>query len=223
MLDISLRFPIIMDKDPKEESTSGGWLMTSIAPWGVSHEDAFDQALVELGLGDARLIEAKGAMLPMGFEPEQPRPLPMGSLVECHIAVGNVYDEGIASAGAAWAIAETPEGDECAIVATISTDEDADETTMLLKNTLRNRLASRDLEVIEHDIAVDEVTPAQNHHGVVIASLILPKTLNFQPKGAIGRVREIVRENTSETSSTSEPTRKSDGTRQAEGGMSFDL
>ena len=28
-----------------------GWLMTAVAPWGENAEDAYDQGLVELGLG----------------------------------------------------------------------------------------------------------------------------------------------------------------------------
>ena len=36
--------------------------MTAVAPWGENAEDAYDQGLVELGLGDSRLIEMKGAM-----------------------------------------------------------------------------------------------------------------------------------------------------------------
>ena len=50
-------------------SACPGWLMTAVAPWGENEEDAYDQGLVELGLGDARLIRVEGAMLPMGFEP----------------------------------------------------------------------------------------------------------------------------------------------------------
>ena len=34
---------------------SQGWLMTAVAPWGENAEDAYDQGLVELGLGDTRL------------------------------------------------------------------------------------------------------------------------------------------------------------------------
>ncbi len=41
--------------------------MTAVAPWGESEEDAFDQCLVELGLGDCRLVQVQGAMLPLGF------------------------------------------------------------------------------------------------------------------------------------------------------------
>ena len=90
---------------------SRGWLMTSVAPWGETHEDAFDQGLVELGLGDSRLVEvSRGAMLPMGFEPVMPEPLPMGSIVEAHLAVGYAFDGSTACAGAAWATAVTPEG-----------------------------------------------------------------------------------------------------------------
>ena len=44
-----------------------GWLMTAVAPWGENAEDAYDQGLVELGLGDTRLIEVKGAMLPLNL------------------------------------------------------------------------------------------------------------------------------------------------------------
>ena len=98
-----------------------GWLMTAVAPWGENAEDAYDQGLVELGLGDSRLIEMKGAMLPLGFGATPPQSLPMGSLVECHIATAYAWSGSTACAGVAWAACVTPEGDECAIVATVST------------------------------------------------------------------------------------------------------
>ena len=166
-----------------------GWLMTSVSSWGENEEDAFDQGLVELGLGDARLIRVEGAMLPMGFEAVAPEPLGMGILVECHLAIAHAWDGKHASAGVAWANCKTPEGDECGIVATLSTEEDAEETEMLLRRNLQRKLASRDLEVITFDIAVDEVTAGQGHHGVAIAALILPETMVFQQTQSIGRVR----------------------------------
>ena len=54
--------------------SSRGWLMTAVSPWGENAEDAFDQGLVELGLGDARLIQVQGAMLPLGFNIVPPEP-----------------------------------------------------------------------------------------------------------------------------------------------------
>jgi pyruvoyl-dependent arginine decarboxylase (PvlArgDC) len=162
--------------------------MTSVAPWGDTKEDAFDQCLVELGLGDSRLIRMEGAMLPMGFEPSPPEDLAMGSLVECHIAESYTYDGGIASAGVAWAQCITPEGDECSIVATLSTDQSYEDTELMLKMNLKRKLASRDLEVVKHEIAVDEVNAAKDHHGCALAALILPDTMNMQ-SGPVGRVR----------------------------------
>ncbi len=162
--------------------------MTSVAPWGDTKEDSFDQCLVELGLGDSRLIRMEGAMLPMGFEPSPPEDLPMGSLVECHIAESYTSDGGIASAGVAWAQCVTPEGDECAIVATLSTDQSYEDTELMLKINLKRKLASRDLEVVKHEIAVDEVNAAKDHHGCALAALILPDTMAMQT-GTVGRVR----------------------------------
>ncbi|MDP6741887.1 MAG: pyruvoyl-dependent arginine decarboxylase [Candidatus Thalassarchaeaceae archaeon] len=172
----------------KATGSCTGWLMTSVASWGETREDAFDQCLVELGLGDSRLIRMEGAMLPVGFEPTQPEDLAMGSLVECHVAESYTHDGGTASAGVAWAQCVTPEGDECAIVATISSEGTYEETELLLKRTLKQKLASRDLEVVGHQIAVDEVTAADEHHGCAIAALIMPDTLNMQ-SGPVGRVR----------------------------------
>lgn len=166
-----------------------GWLMTAVAPWGENAEDAFDQGLVELGLGDARIIQAQGAMLPLGFGATPPRPLPMGSLVECHLATAYAWNGSSASAGVAWASCVTPEGDECTIVATITTALDYEETVLLLRRNLQRRLASRDLEVIEFDVAVDEVTAGQDHHGVAIAALILPESLTFGAKTRTGPIR----------------------------------
>ena len=54
---------------------------------------------------------------------------------------------------------------------------------------MQRRLASRDLEIIEHGIAVDEVTAAEGHWGGVIAALILPDSLGIG--GPVGRVREM--------------------------------
>jgi len=163
--------------------------MTSVAPWGENAEDAFDQGLVELGLGDVRLIQAQGAMLPLGFGVAAPRPLPMGSLVECHLATAYAWSGSSASAGVAWASCVTPEGDECAIVATIATDLDYEETTILLRRNLQRRLASRDLEVIQFDMAVDEVTAGQDHHGVAVAALILPESLAMGARTRTGPIR----------------------------------
>jgi hypothetical protein len=140
-----------------------GWLMTAVAPWGENSEDAYDQGLVELGLGDSRLIEMKGAMLPLGFGATPPQPLPMGSLVECHLATAYAWNGSSACAGVAWAACVTPEGDNCAIVATVSTEMDYEETTLLLRRHLQRKLASRDLEVLSFDVAVDEVTAAADH------------------------------------------------------------
>jgi pyruvoyl-dependent arginine decarboxylase (PvlArgDC) len=179
-------------------SSCPGWLMTAVAPWGENQEDAYDQGLVELGLGDARLIRVEGAMLPMGFEPVVPEPLPMGSLVECHLAIGHAFDGSIASAGVAWAHCKTPEGDECSITASISTQTDSISTDELLRKNFRNKLASRDLEVIEFDIAVDEVTAGQGHYGVALAALILPETMSFQHSEQLGRVRKGLTRSASE-------------------------
>ena len=166
-----------------------GWLMTAVAPWGENAEDAYDQGLVEMGLGDSRLIEVHGAFLPMGFEAAPPQPLAMGSLVECHIATAYAYGGTTACAGVAWASCTTPEGEECAIVAKITTELDYEETESLLKRNLQRRLASRDLEVQSFDVAVDEVTAAKDHFGVAMAALILPESLNMSGRGNVGRVR----------------------------------
>ncbi len=165
-----------------------GWLMTAVAPWGETTEDAFDQCLVELGLGDSRLIRMEGTMLPIGFSPTPPEELAMGSLVECHIAQSHTENGGTASAGVAWAECVTPEGDECAIVATLSTDISYEETEMRLKRILKRKMASRDLEVVRHEMAVDEVTAAEDHHGCAIAALIITGSLNMGTAD-VGRVR----------------------------------
>ena len=171
-------------------SACPGWLMTAVAPWGENAEDAYDQGLVELGLGDSRLIEVQGAFLPMGFSATPPKPLPMGSLVECHLATAYAYNGSSACAGVAWAACKTPEGEECAVVAKITTELDYEETESLLKRNLQRRLASRDLEVVSFDVAVDEVTAAQEHFGVAMAALILPESLKVSGGGNVGRVRQ---------------------------------
>ena len=50
-------------------------------------------------------------------------------------------------------------------------------------------MASRDLEVISFDVAVDEVTAGSEHHGVAMAALILPNSLSFTGKPSTGPIR----------------------------------
>jgi hypothetical protein len=170
-------------------SSTEGWLMTAVAPWGENAEDALDQALVDLGLGDVRFVPMQGAMLPLGFTSVPPRPLPMGSLVECHVASAYAWNGSTACAGVAYATARTPEGESCTIVATITTSGDFEETTLHLRRNLQRRLASRDLEVESFDLAVDEVTAGRDHHGVAVAALILPDSLNNLGAQRTGPVR----------------------------------
>jgi hypothetical protein len=171
---------------PRRGGGLAGWLMTAVAPFGENDEHAMDQALVELGLGDARLIRGEGAMLPMGFEPGAPQDLPMGTLVECHLSKATVQGSGIASAGAAWALCTTPEGDECAIVTTMSHQGSMEECETELRRNLQRKLGNRDLELRKDDdgkamfeCAVDEIEAQDGFHGVVLAALILPNSLNI--------------------------------------------
>jgi hypothetical protein len=87
-------------------------------------------------------------------------------------------------------MARTPEGEPCTIVATITTNTDFEETTLLLRRNLQRRLASRDLEVESFDLAVDVVTAGRDHHGVAVAALILPDSLSNLGKQRTGPVRK---------------------------------
>ena len=183
---------------PRTGGALAGWLMTAVAPFGENEEHAMDQALVELGLGDARLIRGEGAMLPMGFEPGVPQDLPMGTLVECHLSKATVYGSGIASAGVAWALCTTPEGDECAIVSTMSHQGSMEECEVELRRNLQRKLGNRDLELSKDDdgralfeCAVDEIEAQDGFHGVVLAALILPNSLNIGSSSGPTRSRNL--------------------------------
>ncbi len=183
---------------PRRGGGLAGWLMTAVAPFGENDEHAMDQALVELGLGDARLIRGEGAMLPMGFEPGTPQDLPMGTLVECHLSKATVQGSGIASAGVAWALCTTPEGDECAIVSTLSHPGSMEECESKLRLNLQRKLGNRDLEFRKDEdgksmfeCAVDEIEAQDGYHGVVLAALILPNSLNLGDSSGPTRSRNL--------------------------------
>ncbi|MDP6889194.1 MAG: hypothetical protein QF454_04090 [Candidatus Thalassarchaeaceae archaeon] len=183
---------------PRTGGALAGWLMTAVAPFGENEEHAMDQALVELGLGDARLIRGEGAMLPIGFEPGVPQDLPMGTLVECHLSKATVHGSGTASAGVAWALCTTPEGDECAIVSTMSHQGSMEECEVELRRNLQRKLGNRDLELSKGDdgralfeCAVDEIEAQEGFHGVVLAALILPNSLNLGSSSGPTRSRNL--------------------------------
>ena len=183
---------------PRRGGSTAGWVMTAVAPFGENEEHAMDQAFVELGLGDARLIRGEGAMLPMGFEPGTPQDLPMGTLVECHLSKATVHGSGIASAGVAWALCSTPEGDECAIVSTMSHQGPMEECETELRRNLQRKLGNRDLELRKDDdgkamfeCVVDEIEAQEGFHGVVLAALILPNSLNIGGSSGPTRSRNM--------------------------------
>ena len=183
---------------PRTGGALAGWLMTAVAPFGENEEHAMDQALVELGLGDARLIRGEGAMLPIGFEPGVPQDLPMGTLVECHLSKATVHNSGTASAGVAWALCTTPEGDECAIVSTMSHQGSMEECEVELRRNLQRKLGNRDLELSKGDdgralfeCAVDEIVAQEGFPGVVLAALILPNSLNLGSSSGPTRSRNL--------------------------------
>ena len=49
-----IEFYVFMAGTDGGSKSSRGWLMTAVSPWGENAEDAFDQGLVELGLGDVQ-------------------------------------------------------------------------------------------------------------------------------------------------------------------------
>ena len=137
-------------------------------------------------------------MLPMGFEPGSPQDLPMGTLVECHLSKATVSGTGIASAGVAWALCTTPEGDECAIVSTMSHQGSMEECEAELRRNLQRKLGNRDLELRKDDggramfeCAVDEIEAQEGFHGVVLAALILPNSLSLGGSGGPTRSRNL--------------------------------
>ena len=152
-MDFSLGNPSGPRNQRKSVPRSGGgaiagWLMTAVAPFGENEAHALDPGTGRIGIGDARLIQGEGAMLPNGSEPGTPQEdLPMGTLVECHLSKATVHSSGIASAGVAWALCVTPEGDECAIVSTMSHQGSMEECETELRRNLQRKLGNRDLEL----------------------------------------------------------------------------
>ena len=59
--------------------------MTGVSSWGENAEDAFDQCLVEMGLGDVRINQGRGCNASFGISSNNTENLPMGALVECHL------------------------------------------------------------------------------------------------------------------------------------------
>ena len=122
----------------------------------------------------------------------------MGTLVECHLSKATVFSNGIASAGVAWALCTTPEGDECAIVSTMSHPGSMEECETELRRNLQRKLGNRDLELRKDDqgkamfeCAVDEIEAQEGFHGVVLAALILPNSLNIGGSSGPTRSRNL--------------------------------
>ena len=159
--------------------------MTAVAPFGENEAHALDQALVELGLGDARLIQGEGAMLPMGFKPGTPQDLPMGTLVECHLSKATVHSSGIASAGVAWALCVTQKETSVPLCrpcpprfhGRMRNRTTAKPSAKVRQSRLELRKSEDGSALFE--CAVDEIEAQEGFHGVVLAALILPNSLNI--------------------------------------------
>ena len=133
----------------------------------VSDLNAFDKALIKMGIGEQNLV-AVSSVIPERAKETEICELPMGAVTHCVLAQmrGNA---GIISAGIAYAFRKDGKGGYVA-------ESRISGTRSLLIEDLKNKMkeiaASRSTELDDIRYVTEELLIPEGHHGACVAALV---------------------------------------------------
>ena len=133
----------------------------------VSDLNAFDNALIKMGIGEQNLV-AVSSVIPEGAVETGIKSIPMGAVTHCVLAQMRT-DEGIISAGIAYAFRKDGKG---GYVAEGRVRGGKDLLLHSLKEKMNGIAASRKLELCEIKYIAEELTVPKGEHGACVAALV---------------------------------------------------
>lgn len=135
----------------------------------VTDLNAFDQALIAADIGEQNLVPVS-SVLPEGIEEVDPRPLERGAVTPCILAQERGTEGELVSAGIAYGYREDGEG---GYVAEAHGHMSRDSLEEILEWKLEEIGRHRDVDLVDIECVIEELTIPLDHYGTAVAGLVL--------------------------------------------------
>ncbi len=135
----------------------------------VSDLNAFDQALIEAGIGEQNLVSVS-SVLPVGIEEVEPQQLPRGAITHCVLAQERGTEGETISAGIAYGFRQDGEG---GYVAEGHGHMGETALTEILEWKMNEIARHRGVELKDIQTQVEALQVPMDHYGACITALVL--------------------------------------------------
>jgi len=137
----------------------------------VSDLNAFDRALISMGIGEQNLV-AVSSVIPIGAKEVSAKEMPMGAVTHCVLAQIRGSESEMISAGIAYAFRKDGKGGYVA-------EGHIHGSKSSLTDTLRRKMdeiaKSRNVELDEIRYVTEELSIPKEHYGSCLAALVFTK------------------------------------------------
>lgn len=138
----------------------------------VAELNAFDQALIDAGIGEQNLVPVS-SVLPESIERiERPDELPRGAITHCVLAEQRGTEGETISAGIAWGFRDDGAG---GYVAEGHGHMKSEAMREILEWKLDEIARKRDVSIKSAHYEIEELTIPMDHYGVAVAALVFLK------------------------------------------------
>ena len=137
----------------------------------VSDLNAFDKALIEMGIGEQNLV-AVSSVIPNGAKEIDITDIPMGAVTHCVLSQIRDHGKETISAGIAYAFRKDGNGGYVAEGRMHSSEDALRES---LKDKMNEIAFSRGVELNEIKYVTEELTVPEGEHGACVAALVFTR------------------------------------------------
>lgn len=135
----------------------------------VSDLNAFDQALLQAGIGEQNIVPVS-SVLPEGVEEVEPQELPRGAITHCVLAQERGTEGETISAGIAYGFRDDGKG---GYVAEGHGNMGEESLTEILRWKMNEIARHRDVELKQIHTRVEAIEVPMDHYGACITALVL--------------------------------------------------
>lgn len=135
----------------------------------VSHLNAFDQALIEAGIGEQNIVPVS-SVLPEGIEEVEPVEIQRGAITHCVLAQQRGTEGETISAGIGWGFREDGAG---GYVAEGHGNMGEDSLAEILEWKMNEIAGHRDVELKTTRYQVEAIEVPMDHYGACVAALVM--------------------------------------------------
>ena len=137
----------------------------------VSDLNAFDKALIKMGIGEQNLV-AVSSVIPVGAKKVGIKEMPMGAVTHCVLAQIRGSEDEMISAGIAYAFRKDGYGGYVAEGHIHGSKSSLEET---LRFKMEDIAECRNVELNEINYVTEELSIPRDHYGACLAALVFTK------------------------------------------------